>query len=64
VLISTENGYEATDFDLPVFSDQVADPTTCDPISDDQIPNLLGFDACVPGAWCCGDARCARVLAC
>ena len=45
VLSSSADGFHATDFAIPVFSDQFAKPATCGAISADDIPTLLGIDA-------------------
>lgn len=48
VLSSSADGYHATDFARPVFSDQFARPSTCGFIGADDIPTLLGNDASQP----------------
>ncbi len=45
VLISAGDGFTPEDYELPVFSNQIADPLTCAPISETDIANQLGIDA-------------------
>ncbi len=45
VLISREDGYDAETYELPVFSEQVADPATCGATGANDIANMLGIAA-------------------
>jgi hypothetical protein len=45
VLISGGEGFDPEIDEIPIFSGQIADPVTCPPIDDNEIPTLLGIDA-------------------
>jgi hypothetical protein len=45
VLISREDGFDAEAFELPVFSEQVADPTGCGATGVTDIASMLGIAA-------------------